>query len=273
MVYLWVLSILSLLAAAAVAWVALRRHSAERKATQATRTRFAIRDSAERIPLAPDRPAQPPALAPTEILPIGGMGSPIREGAAVAGRLVNTPDGEMILTTPPFALREAIFRKRIGRFVNMLARRIPPWMMLCPRVRLDTLIVPTPPDGRDAADWREWRKRIRVRSLDLVLCDRRDWRPIVCVVFETASADARTFAGGQDRIIDEVLAHVGLPLLRLSGDFTKDWPLIQPYIDQGILRHISDEEALEGVMRPEPVDTDSAVTLLRMDQDKGWVLE
>ena len=191
-----------------------------------------------------------------------------------SGRMVSTPDGEMILTTPPFALRNAIFSNRSGRFVNMLARRAPAWVMVCPRVRLDALLTPTKPDGRDPADWREWRKRVRVRSVDLVLCDRRTWRPLVAILFDkTRNIDARKVAGGQDRMIDEVLGAAGLPLLRLSGEFERDWPLVKPYVEESILPHMTDEQVLDASMRTERVSGEGAVTLLRMDQEKGWVLE
>jgi hypothetical protein len=165
----------------------------------------------------------------------------------------------------------------VGRFVNGLSRRLPAWVIVCPRVRLDTLIVPTKPkiagEG-DAADWRDWRRRVRVRALDLVLCDRRTWRPLVAVLFDLRKiVDARAIAGGQDRMIDEVLNHVGLPLLHLTGDIVADWPLIQPYVEESILHHLTDEELLDASNRARPIDGDGAVTLLRMDQEKGWVLE
>jgi hypothetical protein len=85
--------------------------------------------------------------------------------------------------------------------------------------------------------------------------------------------DARAVGGGRDRMTDEVLNHVGLPLLHLTGDIVADWPMIQPYVEESILRHITDEELLDGSNRASPVAGDGAVTLLRMDQEKGWVLE
>ena len=42
---------------------------------------------------------------------------------------------------------------------------------------------------------------------------------------------------------------------------------------ESILRHISDDEILEATHRAQPLPADAAVTLLRMDQEKGWVLE
>jgi hypothetical protein len=281
MYLLWSLGILCVIVVSAVAMVVVRKQKADREATEATRRRFTIPATGERIPLAPER-AEEGAPAGVEELP-GFMPEPpaplVTETPAppAAGRLVNTPDGEMILTTPPFELREAIFRPSVGRFINGLSRRIPAWVIVCPRVRLDTLVIPTKPKiagQNDAADWREWRKRVRLRSLDLVLCDRRTWRPLVAVLFDVRrDVNARAIAGGVDRMTDEVLNHVGLPLLHLAGDITKDWPLIQPYVEESILRHISDEELLDASNRERPIDGDGAVTLLRMDQEKGWILE
>lgn len=285
MVYLlWALAVVGVALVVTIAMAVARKQRNQREAAEATRRRFNIPASDERIPLAPESEAAVPA-APIETA--GGFipqppQSPrplvIDEPAvAPSGRLVNTPDGEMMLTTPPFALRDTIFRPSVGRFVNSLSRRLPDWVIVCPRVRLDTLVVPTKPKlegGEDAADWREWRKRVRVRSLDLVLCDRRSWRPLVAVLFDArGDVNARTIAGGHDRMIDEVLSHVGLPLLHLTGNITADWPLIQPYVEESILRHLSDEELLDASNRARPIDGDGAVTLLRMDQEKGWVLE
>ncbi|HMN39917.1 MAG TPA: DUF2726 domain-containing protein [Phycisphaerales bacterium] len=286
MIYaLWGLTaVCAILAVAAGAWL-LRARGQQRRAVEERRKRYALKETSERIPIATERAA--PVLAPPieEIAPpvrVPASGPPTfpeREGepprhTPVTGRMVNTPDGEMILTTPPFTLRESIFGHSVGRFVNALYRRVPAWVILCPRVRMDTLVVPTPPDGRDPHDWRDWRKRVRLRSLDLVLCDRRTWRPLVAVMFDNRPTNARALGGGRDRMTDEVLAQVGLPLLHLTGDFAADWPMIQPYVEQSILRHVSDEEAMEATMlRESPVDADSAATLLRLDSEKGWLLE
>jgi hypothetical protein len=180
----------------------------------------------------------------------------------------------MILTTPPFALRESLFGNKVGRFINALNRRIPAWVIVCPRVRLDSLVTPTPPDGRDPSDWREWRKRVRMRSIDIVLCDRRTWRPLVAVMFDNRPTSARTIGGGRDRMTDEILTHIGLPILHLTGDIVADFPLIQPYVEESILRHVSEEELMDATMtRESPVDANSAATLLRLDSEKGWLLE
>ncbi len=272
---LWGLLILVLLVAAIAVGVALRGKSAQKKAVEDRRRRFAIQDTGERVPMAPERELVAAIPVSDEgSLPIPSPRVIASAPPAVQGRIVHTPDGEMMLTTPPFVLREALFTSKTGRFVNLLSRRVPAWVMICPRVRLDSLLTPTKPDGRDPADWRDWRRRVRVRSVDLVLCDRRAWKPLVAVLLvPKAGVDARRVAGGNDQMIDEVLTAAGLPLLRLTGDFEKDWPLIKPYVEESILPHMTDEQVLEASMQTERISGDAAVELLRLDQEKGWMLE
>ena len=96
----------------------------------------------------------------------------------------------------------------------------------------------------------------------------------MAILFDhSRNIDARKVAGGQDRMIDEVLGAVGLPLLRLTGDFERDWPLVMPHVAESILPHMTDEQVMDASMRTERISGDAAVTLLRMDQDEGWVLE
>ncbi len=193
------------------------------------------------------------------------------------GRLVNTIDGETILTTPPFALRPAVFSKRHGRYAASLMKRIPPWLVIAPRVRLDTLLTPTPPDGRDAEDWRNWRRRVRLRSIDLVLCDRRSWQPMLAILFERHDGHesrATEIAGGRDRMTDEVLAHVGLPFVRATGRFKHDWHAIRPYVEQAMLPStldvgLDDDDSLGGT----GWDASAVVNLLHADDEHGWRLE
>jgi hypothetical protein len=207
------------------------------------------------------------------------------ERPAVGGRIVQTPDGETVITTPPFALRPQMLSNRLGRYANGLGKRLPAWLIACPRVRLESLVTPTPPDGRDAADWSQWRKRVRVRAVDVVICDRRTWRPVLAIMLKPASrftrkggtngtVTAMTIGGGEDRMIDEVLGHVGLTLIHGSGKIADDWPMIEPYLEQAILRTPSEDELMLATEDSQSrLDPDAAVKLLRMDDDKGWLLE
>ncbi len=260
---------------AVVLWLVLKVPLQERaRQRDARRRRYVLNESGERLPMAEGDSASDPPKAVQELPSIPPTSVPhVSRPVPTGGRMVTTPDGEMILTTPPFALREAVFSSRTGRFVNAVTRRLPPWIIVCPKVRLDALLTPTKPDGRDPRDWREWRRRVRMRSVDLVLCDRRTWRPLLAIVFDPRLVDARLVGGGQDKILDEIFAGVGLSFLRLSGDFEKDWPVIQSHIDAMIIPHVSDEAMLEASDRTNRVDADSAVTLLRMDGEKGWLLE
>lgn len=302
---IWVLGILLLLIVAALVYGLSSGRASEKSAD--LRRRYALDETeTARIPLAPEPPLSSPAAPDTDSVPfIRGDGEPgpartvssnwlgdlAREDlprppvSGVGGRIVQTADGETVITTPPFALRPQMVSNRLGRFVNGLSKRLPAWIVACPRVRLESLVTPTPPDGRDPEDWSQWRRRVRVRAIDVVLCDRRTWKPILAIMLKPSGRSSRkagtngtvtalSIGGGQDRMIDEVLVHVGLDLVHASGRISEDWPLIQPYIDQSILRSPSEDELLtasdNSVGRPDP---EAAVNLLRMDGEKGWLLE
>ncbi len=260
---------------------------------------YDLPETDQRVPLADQagKPAQstqtineinpPPGAAlhrPWQAVPSGEPARPADSGSAdqtpaehgqVLGRVVSTPDGEAILTTPPFALRESVFSKKNGRYAAALVRRLPPWIVVCPKVRLDTLLTPTSPDGRDAEDWRTWRHRVRVRCVDLLLCDRRTWRPLVAVILHrevaTGTLAVKTIGGGQDRMVDEVLATAGLPLVRATGSLGQDWPAIRPYVEEAMLPSPPDAEGGPG--NGKGWDASAAVTLLRMEEEQGWLLE
>lgn len=279
----WILGALALSALVAAVY-AVATAGPKARARELRRKRFHVPESAERIGLAPERaaeavkgvvetpaPTRPPKRPTAEDRPsLVGAHDPL-PAAGSMGRLVETPDGEAILTTPPFQLREAIFSSKSGRYVAAIYRRVPPWVIVCPKVRLDSLLTPTPPDGRDAEDWRTWRQRVRVRSIDLVLCDRRTWRPMLAIIIDHGAPDTHALGGGRDRIVDEVLGAVGLPFIRGTGRFVDDWPRIRPYVEQAILPAAEDApEAADEARRAGP---GGAVALLRMDDQKGWLLE
>lgn len=280
----WILGIIGV-AVFAAAIYAIATSGPKARAREERRRRFHLRETGERIELAGAPPEAAALPAIEEAAPIS-VSAPMRAEAEPAivetqeprptrqplGRLVMTPEGEAILTTPPFELRESLFTNRSGRYVSALYRRVPPWVVVCPKVRLDALLTPTPPDGRDAEDWRTWRNRVRMRSVDFVLCDRRTWKPLLAMVIDTAHNDAHKLGGGKDRIVDEVLGAVGLPFVRGTGRFVDDWPMIRPYIEHAILPAPQESEAapLDEAGRARP---NGAVAMLRMDEHKGWLLE
>lgn len=272
-VLLILLAIVTVGVIVAALWFVLRS-PLQSRARREARRRYELKESGERLPLAEEsaQPEAPPAVREDMGVPIVSAPYTPRP-PGVTGRMVTTPDGDLLLTNPPFALRDMVFSQRTGRFVNAITRRLPPWIIVCPKVRLDAILTPTKPDGRDPRDWREWRKRVRMRSVDIVLCDRRTWKPLLAIVFDPRLIDARLVGGGQDRILDEIFAAVELPFMRLSGDFEKDWPRIQSHVESTIIPHLSDEALLDAADRTTRIDADSAVTLLKMDGEKGWLLE
>ncbi len=246
------------------------------------RQRYAIADPG------PDA-ASIPLIGPSPPVLLAGAQLGVPEGGPFPGaRFVNTPDGEAMITAPPFRARPALFSRRHAAYAHLLLDRLPPWVVLCPKARMDAIVAPTPPDGRDPDDWRTWRRRVRWRAVDLLLCDRRTWRPLLAVIFDAPARsgkrgtgsphDSRAgqVAGGRDRIVDEVLHAVGVPLVRATGDFARDWPAIEPYVSEAILRSGVVDEAfdrelaeLERLRRL----GDSAVDLMAIEGDEGFLLK
>ncbi len=149
----------------------------------------------------------------------------------VESRTVVTPDGPMALTRPPFKLRKSIMSFRERGYARAIAVRMPSGFVMCPQVRLDALLTPTSPKGRPIDDWRNWRRRVRLRAVDFVICRMHDWSPVVALEVEARerSASAQT----RDKMIDEALHEVGLALIRCSGEPEHDWAMIEPYLTEG----------------------------------------
>jgi hypothetical protein len=286
-----VVLILALMVAASIVIIVVSRGEDVRRQKQ--RKRFELEDSGERVPLAPERAARP--VAPIQEI-ASFVGTATDSGATKAAaetreeralesiaaeedhpvpqaRFVTAIDGETLLTRPPFKRRDSIFSKRHGRYALGLIRRLPPWLAVCPKVRLDTLVAPTSPDGRDPEDWREWRRRVRMRSVDLVLVDHRTWEPILAIMLEREHpTSAVTVGGGKDRMIDEVLATIGLPLVRGTGSLREDWAAIRPYVENAMLPTEEDGDR-DPLLGGAAWDASAAVKLLRMDDERGGLLE
>ncbi|MBC7772018.1 MAG: DUF2726 domain-containing protein [Pyrinomonadaceae bacterium] len=306
----WVIVVIiaaMLLGSVVIVWVS----GTEDRRRESRRKRFEIEDSTERVPLVTDEAQRAKRrenledtatfLGASQTAPVphqrtgfdsgdprGGLepdpdvsnllGDTAGEKTGSLGRLVNTPDGETILTNPPFRLRGAVFSKRHGKYTVSMMRRLPPWLVLMPRVRLDTLVTPTSPDGRDPDDWRTWRRRVRMRSVDLILCDRRTWTPILAILFDRPADNvkASVIGGGRDNIVDEVLIAIGLPFVRATGNLKEDWHVIRPYVEQAMLPSVGDLDVDESNNDPlggTGWDASAAVTLLKIDDEKGWLLE
>lgn len=145
-------------------------------------------------------------------------------------RRVMTPNGPMELTSPPFKLRNSIMTWRERAYARAITARMPSGYVLCPQLRLDTLLVPTRPDERPADDWRTWRQRVRVRAIDFVVCRLPDWAPVLAIEIDRGNPEATRDT--QDKMTVETLAEVGLALVRCSGSPEKDWPMIEPYVPE-----------------------------------------
>ncbi len=150
------------------------------------------------------------------------------EGTTPGARVVMTPDGPMLLTRAPFKLKRSVMTHRERQFARALAVKLPSGYVACPQVRLDGLVSPVNPRGWDARDWATWRRRVRMRAVDIVVCRLPEWTPVVALEITGADHDART--ASRDGIVAEVCAEIGLPVVRCSRTPSEDWKLIEPYV-------------------------------------------
>jgi hypothetical protein len=291
-----VLVILGFMVVVSVVIIVVTRQDEAKRARR--RHRFELTDTGQRLPLAGEKPPEPPprpiqeiaafVAADSEREPFPSAPDLARTRAesallddappeGVRGRFVTTPEGESLLTSPPFKRRDAIFSRRHGKYALSLVRRIPPWLTVCPKVRLDTLVAPTSPDGRDPEDWREWRRRVRMRSVDLLLVDQRTWAPLLAIMLDREHPAAATTVGaGRDNIVDEVLGVIGIPLIRATGSLKNDWPAIRPYVEQAMLPAGEDADREPSALSADAGhawDASAVVKLLRIDDERGGLLE
>ncbi len=240
----WTLAAVAVLAALWSIVAALRASKRRGKAVSSwdTEGRIPLRDEVLPVGAAPDPTVGPrPASSlsdslhgqPVEKWTPEQMRTLLDEGAAAKSdwpRRVMTPNGPMDLTPPPFKLRGSIMSWRERAYARAITARMPSGYVLCPQLRLDTLLVPVKPGERPADDWRTWRQRVRVRAIDFVVCRLPDWAPVLAI--EVDLGDANATKDTKDKMTVETLAEVGLPLVRCSGSPEKDWPMIEPYVPE-----------------------------------------
>lgn len=249
---LYVVWILAAVAVVAAVWsIVFALRASKTRGGRAGHSRTALVGDADRIPFRDEvapagvglLPENPPPGSP--VLSDSLHGEPVEpwtapeldslmdeSDAARQGwpRRVMTPNGPMELTAPPFKLRNSIMSWRERAYARAITARMPSGYVLCPQLRLDTLLIPTRPDERPADDWRTWRQRVRVRAVDFVVCRLPDWAPVLAIEIDRGNPNATLDT--QDKMTLETLAEVGLPLVRCSGSPEKDWPMIEPYVPE-----------------------------------------
>lgn len=170
--------------------------------------------------------------------------------AGPRSRTVMTPDGPMTLTAPPFRLRRSIMTRRERLYARFLTQRLPSGYVLASQVRLESLLTPTDPHGYSPEEFRTWRMRVRLRAVDFVVCSLPSWSPVVAIEV-TDSPDETTTR--DDRMTDEALGEVGLPLVRARRTPGEDWPLIESHL----ITDESDEDDAAFPDEPEAPPPDS----------------
>jgi hypothetical protein len=242
----WTLAAVAVIAALwsiIAAMRATKRRSSLTASFDTTEGRIPLRDEVPPVGAAPDPALAGPRPAgvmsdslhgqPVEQWTVDQMRTLLDEGDAAKAdwpRRVMTPNGPMDLTPPPFKLRGSIMSWRERAYARAITARMPSGYVLCPQLRLDTLLVPVKPGERPADDWRTWRQRVRVRAIDFVVCRLPDWAPILAIEVDLAGNSATNDT--KDKMTIETLAEVGLPLVRCSGSPEKDWPMIEPYVPE-----------------------------------------
>ena len=80
------------------------------------------------------------------------------------------------------------------------------------KVCLAELVAIPKPDRQHLAHWR----RVQRRSVDFLICSEPTLKPALAIKLETESDSKKRRASGPD-ILEDVLLHIGLPLLRLPA--------------------------------------------------------
>jgi hypothetical protein len=108
-----------------------------------------------------------------------------------------------------YRLRDDFLSPAEANMLRVLREVAGDWALICPKVRLADLVYAPRQEDRQAA-----LNRISRKHLDFVLCDAGTLRPVLAVELDDQSHQ-RTDRRERDAFVDQVLADVGLPLVRL----------------------------------------------------------
>jgi very-short-patch-repair endonuclease len=100
------------------------------------------------------------------------------------------------------------------RFFSLLESTLPEHCYLLTQVRLANLVA-----IRQGFSWKQFAP-IGMKSVDFVICNRRDMRPLLVVELDDRTHD-RPERKERDRFVDQVLGGVAIPILH--------WPLSRGY--------------------------------------------
>jgi rRNA maturation endonuclease Nob1 len=108
-----------------------------------------------------------------------------------------------------YRLRDDFLSPAEANLLRVLREVAGDWALICPKVRLADLVYTPRQEDRQAA-----LNRISRKHLDFVLCDAGTLRPALAIELDDRSHE-RTDRRERDVFVDQVLADVGLPLVRV----------------------------------------------------------
>ncbi len=136
---------------------------------------------------------------------LAGLGRMLRDLGG--GTRAATP----LRVRPRFCVRDDFMSPAELSFYHVLRQRVGDAYVICPKVSLGDLFFAVHPDRRVAFGMRN---RIDRKHADLVICDPLTLRPLGAIELDDSS-HARTRRRQRDRLVDEVFAVAGLPLVRV----------------------------------------------------------
>jgi hypothetical protein len=145
-----------------------------------------------------------------------------------------SPGGQ---TAPqPYVKRDYLFTKAERSFYEVLNRAAPNDLKLFAKVRIADLVTVREGFGRR----RFLENKLKCRHLDFVLCASDTLAPMLAIQLEERSQIGEV-TGKRDRFVSEVLASVGLPVLRI--------PIQYAYTASELRRMILDEMETHQALR------------------------
>jgi hypothetical protein len=115
-----------------------------------------------------------------------------------------------------YRLRDDFLSPAEANLLRVLREVAGDWALICPKVRLADLVYTPRQEERQAA-----LNRVSRKHLDFVLCDAGTLRPALAIELDDRSHE-RADRRERDAFVDQVLAEVSLPLVRIPVQHSYD---------------------------------------------------